>query len=227
MSHDALQLQPLVLWGATGQAIVLGEFCEQVGYKLTALFDRAPALRSPFDGVPLFAGEQGFEEWRHQHPGPIPCAVAIGGYRGADRLERLSYLLEQGLRAVELTHPRAMVASNVKRGSGVQILAGATIAARAVLGDAVIVNHGAVVEHECELEAGVHMGPGATLCGVVRIGRCTLVGAGAVVLPRVRIGANSIVGAGSVVTRDIPDNVIAFGNPARIIGPRPANALTV
>jgi acetyltransferase-like isoleucine patch superfamily enzyme len=42
------------------------------------------------------------------------------------------------------------------------------------------------------------------------------IGAGSVILP-VRIGKNSLIGAGSVVTKDIPDNVLAVGNPARII----------
>jgi acetyltransferase-like isoleucine patch superfamily enzyme len=42
------------------------------------------------------------------------------------------------------------------------------------------------------------------------------IGAGSVILP-VTIGKNSLIGAGSVVTKDIPDNVIAAGNPARVI----------
>jgi UDP-2-acetamido-3-amino-2,3-dideoxy-glucuronate N-acetyltransferase len=42
------------------------------------------------------------------------------------------------------------------------------------------------------------------------------IGAGSVILP-VRIGKNSLIGAGSVVTKDIPDNVLAVGNPAKII----------
>jgi UDP-2-acetamido-3-amino-2,3-dideoxy-glucuronate N-acetyltransferase len=46
--------------------------------------------------------------------------------------------------------------------------------------------------------------------------RGSSIGAGSVVLP-VTIGTNSLIGAGSVVTRDIPDNVLAFGNPAKII----------
>ena len=42
------------------------------------------------------------------------------------------------------------------------------------------------------------------------------IGAGCVILP-VTIGRNSIIGAGSVVTKDIPDNVLAYGNPARVV----------
>jgi maltose O-acetyltransferase len=58
--------------------------------------------------------------------------------------------------------------------------------------------------------------------GYTRIGKVVIednvfIGAGSVVLPNVRIGANSIIGAGSVVSRDIPANVVAAGNPIKVI----------
>lgn len=51
----------------------------------------------------------------------------------------------------------------------------------------------------------------------VRIGRNCWLGAGVVVLPGVTIGDNSVIGAGSVVTKDVPPNVIAVGNPCRVL----------
>lgn len=51
----------------------------------------------------------------------------------------------------------------------------------------------------------------------VRIGRNCWLGAGVVMVPGVTIGDNVVVGAGSVVTRDLPDNVIAVGNPCKIL----------
>jgi maltose O-acetyltransferase len=51
----------------------------------------------------------------------------------------------------------------------------------------------------------------------ITIGDNVWLGGGVIVLPGVRIGDNSVVGAGSVVTRDIPANVVAVGNPARVI----------
>lgn len=45
------------------------------------------------------------------------------------------------------------------------------------------------------------------------------VGAGSILLPGVRIGENSVIGAGSVVTKDIPANVVAVGNPCRVLRP--------
>ena len=51
----------------------------------------------------------------------------------------------------------------------------------------------------------------------IEIGDNCWIGGGAIILPGVRIGKNSIIGSGAVVTKDIPDNVIAAGNPAKII----------
>ena len=51
----------------------------------------------------------------------------------------------------------------------------------------------------------------------IAIGDNVWIGGGAIVLPGVTIGDNSVIGAGAVVTRDVPANVVAVGNPARVI----------
>jgi galactoside O-acetyltransferase len=53
----------------------------------------------------------------------------------------------------------------------------------------------------------------------VRIGRNCWIGAGVLILPGVTIGDNTVIGAGSVVTKDIPANVVAVGNPCRVLRP--------
>ena len=53
----------------------------------------------------------------------------------------------------------------------------------------------------------------------VRIGRNCWIGAGAILLPGVSVGDNTVIGAGSVVTKDIPANVVAVGNPCRVLRP--------
>ncbi|MBO6117884.1 MAG: galactoside O-acetyltransferase [Bacteroidales bacterium] len=54
-------------------------------------------------------------------------------------------------------------------------------------------------------------------CKPVHLKRNCWIGAGATILPGVTIGQNSVVGAGSVVTKDVPDNCIAVGNPAKVV----------
>ena len=60
-------------------------------------------------------------------------------------------------------------------------------------------------EHGCQYNAPVH------------IGKNCWIGAGAVIVPGVSIGDNTVIGAGSVVTKDIPANVVAVGNPCKVI----------
>jgi maltose O-acetyltransferase len=59
----------------------------------------------------------------------------------------------------------------------------------------------------------------------VEIGDDVWVGGGAIILPGVRIGSRAVIGAGSVVTRDIPEEVFAAGNPCRVIKPIEAGAV--
>ncbi len=51
----------------------------------------------------------------------------------------------------------------------------------------------------------------------VHIGKNCWIGAGAIILPGITIGDNVVIGAGSVVTKDIPSNVVAVGNPCRVL----------
>lgn len=51
----------------------------------------------------------------------------------------------------------------------------------------------------------------------VRIGKNCWIGAGAIIVPGVTIGDNVVVGAGSIVTKDLPDNVVAVGNPCKVL----------
>ena len=51
----------------------------------------------------------------------------------------------------------------------------------------------------------------------IHIGKNCWLGAGVIVLPGVTIGDNTVIGAGSVVTKDIPANVVAVGNPCKVL----------
>ena len=51
----------------------------------------------------------------------------------------------------------------------------------------------------------------------INIGKNCWIGAGAIILPGITIGANVVIGAGSIVTKDIPSNVVAVGNPCKVL----------
>ncbi|PSA80223.1 maltose acetyltransferase [Corynebacterium diphtheriae] len=74
--------------------------------------------------------------------------------------------------------------------------------------------------HTEELDASA----GWEIAHPIVVGKQAWLGAGVIVLPGVTIGERAVIGAGSVVTHDIPDDTIAYGNPARVI--RTANPHT-
>lgn len=208
-----------IFWGASGHAKVLADLIKLEGSRLIALFDNNPDCVSPWSEIPLYYGTKGFSSWLVENEGlELPqAAIAIGGHRGKDRCQIYNRLVSAGLALPPLVHPHASIAPSANIDQGCHILAGSVIGSDVKLKRCVIVNTSASVDHECHLKEGVHIAPGVTLCGCVVVDSYSLVGPGSVVLPHIKIGSNSIIGAGSVVTRDIPDNVIVWGSPAKVV----------
>lgn len=212
-------MSKFIIWGATGQAIVLEELLSSQKSKIVALFDNNSALTSPFRYIPIFYGKEGFEDWLFKKGTneTLNFLVAIGGTDGKSRAHIFQYLESKGLTPQTVIHPNAFVAYNAHLGRGCQILSQSSICAKVILGDSVIINTGASVDHETIVGDFVHIAPNATICGAVNIGKQTFIGANATIISGIKIGENSIIGAGSIVTRNIPNNVVAYGNPARVI----------
>jgi acetyltransferase-like isoleucine patch superfamily enzyme len=118
---------------------------------------------------------------------------------------------------VTLVHPQAVVFASAALLPGCFIEPGTVISSFARLGYGVSVKRGATIGHHVALGNYVNINPGATICGQVTIGHATIIGAGAVVSDGVTIGSNCMIGAGSVVVKNIPDNVVAFGNPCKVM----------
>lgn len=208
--------ESFVIWGCSGHAKVLASLIKSRNGQVVAFFDNRE-VPSILPGVPVYLGEAGFNNWAEKNGTrpDITGLVAIGGHRGTDRMNIQHIFRAAGLNLTPLIHPAAFVCDTATLGEGSQVLAQAIVAADSRLGDVCIINHKASVDHECILGHGVHLAPGATVCGCVTIGDNVMIGAGAVVLPWLKIGPDSIIGAGAVVTKDVPAGSVIVGNPGR------------
>lgn len=116
-----------------------------------------------------------------------------------------------------LAHPSSITASTAQIDKGCFFEPGVIIASFARIGFAVYVNRGSTIGHHSVIGDFVTIGPGVHIAGHCYIGNGSQVGIGSVIFDHVKIGNNSIIGGGTVVTKDIPDNVVAWGNPCRIV----------
>ena len=113
--------------------------------------------------------------------------------------------------------PSAIIADSAIIYEGTFIGKNCIVNAETVIGKHCIINSGAVLEHECIVSDYSHISVRATLCGKASVGRNSFVGAGSTVLQCVSIGDNTIVGAGALVRKNLPNDCVAFGVPAKII----------
>jgi sugar O-acyltransferase (sialic acid O-acetyltransferase NeuD family) len=210
---------PFLIWGSKGHGLVILELLQACGQTVVAIADNDPNATSILPDTPLLIGADQVAAWIADAPAPshLAAAIAIGGTRGADRSEIADFLMNHDISLPALVHPAATVSPTAMLGNGTQILANSLVAANARLGPCTIVNHSANVDHECSLGSNVHIGPGAVLCGCVRVDDNAFVGAGAVVLPGIKIGEGAVVGAGATVTKDVAPRSVVFGCPARSI----------
>jgi sugar O-acyltransferase (sialic acid O-acetyltransferase NeuD family) len=209
-------MEPLVLFGAGGHAVVIQELVRLLGthevaavvvdekYLTTCRPEFSKALKFTANEIPALR-KKGFK-YGFAAVGDNEARVLAG-----------ELFEKAGFDRPTLVHPTAIVSPSARIGAGVAILAGAHLGAASSVGDEVILNSGASVDHDCVVGAGVHVCPGATVAGKVKIGAKAWIGVGATVSDLMRIGANCLVGAGSVVVRDLPEDVVAYGVPARVI----------
>ncbi len=206
----------IAIWGTSGHAMVVADVVRLAGeYEIAGFIDDLGPDRpgTSFCGAAILGGREQLPRLKDR--GVEHLLIAVGDCRLRLRLAEIGR--KHGFLPARAVHPGATVADDVTLGPGTVVMAGAVINSACHIGENVIVNTSASVDHECVLEDGVHICPGAHLAGVVHVGRATHLGIGSAVVQQVRIGAGSLIGAGAVVVDDIPDEVIAYGVPARVV----------
>lgn len=118
---------------------------------------------------------------------------------------------------ITISHRNVSISTTTKIGTGCLLNSHVSIAAHSILEEFVSVNRNCSIGHHTLISKFVTINPGVNIAGNVKIGEGCLIGMGTNIIDGVTIGKNTIIGAGSLVTKDLPENVVAYGNPCKII----------
>lgn len=194
-------MKTIAIYGASGHGKVVADIAKTNGYDQVIFID---------DGDNEYIT---FEEYIKLYNYPIALGI------GNNKIRKMVYekIKAENLEVKTLVHERSIIANDVTLNEGVVIMPGVVINIGSTIGIGSIINTSSVVEHDCQIGEFVHIAPNASLAGDVHIKDMVLVGIGSSIIQGKTIGKNSVIGAGSAVISDIPDNVVSYGVPAKVI----------
>ncbi len=196
----------MILYGARGQAKVIYDLILSNNQLLEYLVDDNPPSDFPHQLAILPPSVELIQDKK--------VIIAIGDNKIR---ERIANAIDSLCRFETMIHRSAYISRFAAIGEGTVIMPKVCINAEVKIGKHCIINTGSIIEHECQIGDYAHLSPGAVLAGNIEVGKGAHIGLGAQVIQGVRIGSNAVVGAGSIVLKDVPDNTIVVGNPARFL----------
>lgn len=201
----------MILIGYSGHAYVAAGILREMGRQATSYCDKEEKLNNPF-GLTFIGKETDLQAIEKIKQNGFFIAIGENSIR-KKIYEQLSLL---NCYPENIIHPSSVIdASSFIAKYGIMVCAGVCINPLSKIGEAVICNTGCIIEHECIIEPFSHIGPGAVLCGNVKVGSGSFVGAGSVIKQGISIGKNVVIGAGAVVLKNVDDNETVIGNPSR------------
>lgn len=119
-----------------------------------------------------------------------------------------------------LIHPNVTLSKFVEIGEGSIICLGSILTVNIKIGKFVIINVNSTIGHDSVIQDYSTVLPSASISGNVLVNERVSIGTGARILQGLSIGTNSVIGAGAVVTKNVPNNVVSIGIPAKTIKTR-------
>jgi sugar O-acyltransferase (sialic acid O-acetyltransferase NeuD family) len=184
------------------------------GWRVTGYLDDDPARHGTvIDGVPVLGGTAELGSMPDAHV--VVCTGRPGNY--GSRAQIVARLGLPAERYATIIHPSASVSSTSRVGPGSVLLAHTVLTAAVTVGSHVAIMPHVTLTHDDVVADFATLASGVRLGGGVRVCRGAYLGAGALVREQRSIGSGALVGMGAVVTRDVPEDEVWAGVPARYL----------
>ena len=207
----------IIVIGSSGHAKVVIDCIEKENkYEIIGLLDRFKEVGSNSFGYKVLGKEEDLQDLikTYKIEGGI---IAIGdNFTRYTVYDKISQNIPQ-FNFINVIHPSAQIARNVLIGKGTVIMANTTISSEATVGAFCIINNNSSLDHDSKMLDYSSLAPGSSIGGNTKIGLFTAVSLGAKVIHGITIGEHTIIGTGATVLDNIPNYVVAYGTPAKVI----------
>lgn len=156
-----------------------------------------------------------FDEVKEKYGSSLEIVMGIG--EPATRGKLFQNIKSYGISTPSLIHPDVHIPETTRVGKGVTIQSGCFVSVGVTLEDYVFLQPKCAIGHDCVIGEGSIISTFDSIAGAVHVGSYSYLGMSVTVKELVSVGNNSIIGMGAVVFKDVPDEMIAMGNPARIM----------
>lgn len=210
----------IILFGGGNQVHYTIDIIEKENkYEVVGIIDSAHSIGADRYGYKVLGRQENIKDIVEQHN--IDAGIITIGDNWS-RFKVHQSITEQipNFEFINAIHPSVIIGKNVRLGLGVVMMAGVIVNPLAKIGNFTFFATGCQIEHDCVIEDYASVSAGSVMGGYVKIGKFSAVTLGVTILDRLTIGENSVIGSGSLVLKNIPDNVLAHGNPINKIRAR-------
>lgn len=207
------EVRPYIVIGGGRHAAVIIDTLQEKGLCVIGYTEKKE-ITEKILGVPCIGCDEKIINYDSKE---IFLANGLGSVDNANMRKKIfDIFTDKGYLFPSIIARTADLSLNIKIEPGAQIMRGAVVQHGTTIGKNSIINTSSSIDHDCYIDSHVHIAPGVTMSGGVRIGEMTHVGTGAVIIQNIRVGNNALISAGAVVVKDVKDDEKVRGLPARL-----------
>jgi sugar O-acyltransferase (sialic acid O-acetyltransferase NeuD family) len=204
----------LVIYGAGGHALGVANVAIAAGFAVRYCIDPNKTSLRLMD-IPIIASVDDLPDWRQ-----FSFSVGIGDNFAREQEHQALAARYPDMQFPALIHPRAAVSYFTTIGEGSVLMANAIAGTNSRVGRFCIMSIQTAMGHDCLLDDFASMAPSCVIAGSVTVGQRSAVSMAASVCQGVAIGQDCVLGANSFLRKNLSDQTVAYGSPAREVRQR-------